>query len=166
MLSRGRSKNGLRKNQNISLTLRIRSSRKPLRMQEDIGNADGSWKPEKPQDCVWKNLYRITMRTVLQEKGNNSLQHCILVDKFIPLLQAMKIPAATAAVDKEWEKLEIVLAWDLTKVSERWFWFLCNIHWTEDHQHHKWKQHKSWISYPDCQGAQDKQLMQYLLLPR
>ena len=25
---------------------------------------------------------------------------------------------------------------------------------------------KSWISYPDYQGAQDKQLMQYLLIPR
>ena len=25
---------------------------------------------------------------------------------------------------------------------------------------------KSWISYPDCQGAQDKQLMQYLLVPK
>ena len=37
-------------------------------------------------------------------KGNNSLQHCDLVHKFIPMLQAMKIPAAKAAVDKEWEK--------------------------------------------------------------
>ena len=35
-----------------------------------------------------------------------------------------------------------------------------------DHQHHKWRQQKSWISYPDCQGAQDNQLMQQPLLPR
>ena len=35
----------------------------------------------------------------------------------------------------------------------------------KDHQHLKWRQQKSWISYPDCQGAQDKQLMQYLLIP-
>ena len=34
------------------------------------------------------------------------------------------------------------------------------------HQHHKWQQQKSWISYPDFQGAQDKQQMQYLLKPR
>ena len=27
----------------------------------------------------------------------------------------MKIPAAEAAVDKEWEKLEKILAWDRTK---------------------------------------------------
>ena len=36
-------------------------------------------------------------------KGNNSLQHCNLVHKFIPMPEAMKIPAAKAAVDKEWE---------------------------------------------------------------
>ena len=39
-------------------------------------------------------------------KGENSLQHFNLVHKFIPMPQAMKIPAAKAAVDKEWEKLE------------------------------------------------------------
>ena len=50
-------------------------------------------------------------------RGNNSLQHKHLVHKFIRMLQAMKIPAAKAAVDKEWEKLEQVSAWNLTKVG-------------------------------------------------
>ena len=36
-------------------------------------------------------------------KGNKSLQHYNLVHKFFPMPQAMKIPAAKAAVDKEWE---------------------------------------------------------------
>ena len=36
-------------------------------------------------------------------KGENSLQHYNLVHKFIPMPQAMKIPAAKAAVDKECE---------------------------------------------------------------
>ena len=36
-------------------------------------------------------------------KGNNSLQHYNLFHKFIPTLHAIKIPAAKAAVDKEWE---------------------------------------------------------------
>ena len=36
-------------------------------------------------------------------KGDNSLQHYNLVHKFIPMPQAMKIPAAKAAVDKEWQ---------------------------------------------------------------
>ena len=46
-------------------------------------------------------------------KGENSLQHYNLVHKFIPMPQAMKIPAAKAAVDKEWEKLEKISAWKL-----------------------------------------------------
>ena len=49
-------------------------------------------------------------------KGENSLEHHNLVPKFIPMPQAMKIPAAKAAVDKEWEKLEKISAWNLTKV--------------------------------------------------
>ena len=49
-------------------------------------------------------------------KGENSLRHCNLVHKFIPLPQAMKILAAKATVDKEWEKLEKISAWNLTKV--------------------------------------------------
>ena len=52
-------------------------------------------------------------------KGENSLQHYNLVHKFIPLPQAMKIPAAKAAVDKEWEKLETISAWNLTKVKSK-----------------------------------------------
>ena len=43
-------------------------------------------------------------------KGDNSLQHYNLVHKFIRMPQAMKIPAAKAAVDKEWEKLEKIPA--------------------------------------------------------
>ena len=60
------------------------------------------------------------MGTILHEKETiNSLQHKNMVLKFIPMPQAMKIPAAKAAVDKEWEKLEKNLAWDLTKVRSK-----------------------------------------------
>ena len=52
-------------------------------------------------------------------KGENSLQHYNLVHKFISVPQAMKIPAAKAAVDKEWEKLEKISAWNLTKVRSK-----------------------------------------------
>ena len=38
-------------------------------------------------------------------KGNNSLQHYNLAHKFIPMLQAMKIPASKAAADgKSWKR--------------------------------------------------------------
>ena len=52
-------------------------------------------------------------------KGENSLQHYNLFHKFIPMPQAMKIPAAEEAVDKEWEKLEKISAWNLTKVRSK-----------------------------------------------
>ena len=47
-------------------------------------------------------------------KGDNSLQLYSLVHKFIPMPQGMKILAAKAAVDKEWEHLEKISAWNLT----------------------------------------------------
>ena len=82
----------------ISLTLRTRNSKKPLRMLErnrklqwlppcfaryarkasverpvailiSSLNLHVSWKPVNPQDCVWKNLYQIIMRTILQDEG-------------------------------------------------------------------------------------------------
>ena len=52
-------------------------------------------------------------------KEDNSQQHCNLVHKFIHMPQAMKIPAAKAAVDKEWGKLEKISAWNLTKVRSK-----------------------------------------------
>ena len=55
-----------------------------LRMAESL--------PNHHEDCI-------------AGKGNNSLQHYNLVHKFIPMPQAIKIPAAKAAVDKEWEKI-------------------------------------------------------------
>ena len=52
-------------------------------------------------------------------RGDNSLQNYNLVRKFILMLQAMKTPAAKAAVDKEWEKLEKIAAWNITKVKSK-----------------------------------------------
>ena len=71
-----------------------------------------SWKPGNPQEYVWKNLYQNIMRTSIAGRGDNSLQHYNLVHKFFPMPPAMKIPAAKAAVDKEWEKLEKIPSWD------------------------------------------------------
>ena len=77
------------------------------------------WKPVNPQDCVWENLYQNIMRTTLQVKETIRCSTIKLVHKFVPMLQAMKIPAAEAAVDKEWEKLQKIPAWDITKVRSK-----------------------------------------------
>ena len=52
-------------------------------------------------------------------KGENSSQHYNLVHKFIPVPQILKILATKAAVDKEWEKMEKISAWNLTKVKNK-----------------------------------------------
>ena len=52
-------------------------------------------------------------------KGHTSLQHYNLVHNFIPMPQAIQIPAAEAAVDKESEKMEKFSAWNLTKVRSK-----------------------------------------------
>ena len=52
------------------------------------------------RECVWESHYQIIIKTTLQEKETiNSLQNYNLVHKFLPMPQAMKIPAAKAAVD-------------------------------------------------------------------
>ena len=38
---------------------------KPLRSNQ---NLRASWKPVNPQECVWKNLYRIITKSILQEE--------------------------------------------------------------------------------------------------
>ena len=78
-----------------------------------------SWKPVNPQDCEWKNLHQIIMKTILQERVTIHYNITNLVRKFMPMPQAMKIPAAEAAVDKEREKHEKIPAWNLTKVRSK-----------------------------------------------
>ena len=94
-------------------------------MKKNCGNG-GSNKVKTKLACILEadETTRLRMGSSLPNhhedhiagKGENSLQHYNLVHKFIPIPQTMKIPAAKAAVDKEWEKLEKISAWNLTKV--------------------------------------------------
>ena len=49
----------------------------------------------------------------------NSLNHYSLVHKFIPMPQAMKIPDAKAAVEKEWKNWSKFPTWQLTQVRNK-----------------------------------------------
>ena len=71
------------------------------------------WKLMNPQECVWEIRYPHHHQDRIAGKGENSSQHYILIHKFTPMPQDMKIPAAKAAVDKEWEKLEKFSSWNL-----------------------------------------------------
>ena len=55
----------------------------------------------------------------IAENWFNSLSHYNLVNKFVPMPQAMKILNAKAAVDKDWEKLEKLTAWQMTKAKNK-----------------------------------------------
>ena len=80
-------------------------------------------------------------RDLIAEKGLNLLSHYNLMHKPISKLVAIKFPNAKAAVDREWEKLEKLPAWKVTKfkskneVSEKaqndgMTVHFCNISWT------------------------------------
>ena len=55
----------------------------------------------------------------IARKGQISVLHHNLVHKYIPMPQAMKIPDAKDSVDKEWKKLETILAWDVRKIKSK-----------------------------------------------
>ena len=55
----------------------------------------------------------------IARKWQKTVLHYNTVHKFIPMPQAMKIPDAKAAVDKEWKKLETIPAWDVRKVKSK-----------------------------------------------
>ena len=122
-----RSKSGLTKSsvfKNARKIARIRNSKKPSRMlvrnwkrqmlllcfaklwRRIVGvmlpiktrqNLRVIWTQVNLQDCVWENLNRLIMKTILREKGVNSLQLYNLVHKYIPMPQAMQIPAAKSS---------------------------------------------------------------------
>ena len=136
----------------ISLTLRTRSSKKPLRMLErnwkhqwlplclarrarnvSMGrpvakpmssnqNLRVSWKPVNPHDCVWKNLYQITMRTISQEKVTI---HCNITIWFTSLFLCLKLwkflqqRQQNTRNGKNWRKIRRG-TWRKSEVKKRW----------------------------------------------
>ena len=86
----------------------------PCKIMKNCGS-DGSNKIKTKLACILEADESTRMRMGnsiphhhedhIAGKGENSLQHYNLVHKYIPMPQAKKIPAAKAAVDKEWEKL-------------------------------------------------------------
>ena len=72
---------------------------------------------EYPPECVWETLHHQFTKTILQEKVKIDYNITIWFTIFILCLNFLKIPAAKAAVDKEWEKLEKISAWNLTEIK-------------------------------------------------
>ena len=75
-----------------------------------------------PQSNKWNPLYLKNHEDHIVGKGFTSMTHyttIFLAHKFILVPQAMKIPDAKAAVDKEWKKLETIPVWNLEKVKSK-----------------------------------------------
>ena len=130
--------------ESIPLTLKIRNSNRPLRMAARkletpmapamLCKTSKKCKHEETRSkthdfktklvCIVEASESTRLRVEETEdhvggKGDKSLQHYNMIHKFIPMPQAMKIPAAKAAVDKQWEKLEKIPAWEKTKVRNK-----------------------------------------------
>ena len=168
---------------------------------------------ESKRMLVWKNLYQIIMRTMLQERVTIHYKCTIWYTNLFSCLKPWRFPLQKQQWIKygnlkrfwrgTWQKSETNQRWSMkqgrsaekfilphwwtsviwrmpnwrqsaknTKVelySEATFWTmilnLMQYSLNKGHQHHKWQQRKSWITYPDCHGAQDNQLTQYLLVP-
>ena len=75
-------------------------------------------KPVNPQECVWKNLYRITLRTNCRkrEQFTTTLQ---LGTQIYSYASSNEDTRSTSSGDKGWEKLEKIPAWDKTKVRNK-----------------------------------------------
>ena len=79
-----------------------------------------SWKPVNAQECVWKNLYRNIMRTMLQEKG--TIHHNITI-RYTKFSYASSTED-TRSKKQQWIKIvrnliEQIPAWDKTKVRNK-----------------------------------------------
>ena len=85
----------------------------PCKIRKNCANGEKSIKIKTKLACILEAREPTRMRMGesmpnhhedhIAGKGDNSLQHFNLVHKFIPMPQAMKIPAAKAAEDKDWE---------------------------------------------------------------
>ena len=96
-------------------------------------NVTSTWKPvaqfEEHKTCIVEADESMRKRMEgsphknhedhISGKGVNPLSHYNLVHKFTLMPQAMKIPGAKAAVEKNGKKLEKIPAWQLTKVRDR-----------------------------------------------
>ena len=80
---------------------RRRRGRKPLKSK------NGKWRATRPHQAHFT------------EAGGQSEAFLAMVHKPIPITQALKIPEAKAALEKEWKKLEGINSWDVKGVQPR-----------------------------------------------
>ena len=136
----------------ISLTQRIRNSKKPLRMlarnwkrrwlllclarharKANMGrpvakpmrsnqNLRVSWKPVNPQECVWKNLFKIIMRTILQEERTIHCNITIWYTNLFLCPKQWRYPQQRQQWTRNWENWRKFRrgTWRKSEANQRW----------------------------------------------
>ena len=109
---------------------KLRKTKRPNKLLETDSETKGSNKIQKTKHvCIaeahesTRKLFELTRpkdhEDHIAERDFTPMSHNNLVHKFVPMPQAMKVPDAKEAVDKEWEKLKKLPAWQLTKVKNK-----------------------------------------------
>ena len=80
-------------------------------------NTFASWNPTNLRESASERTPPKDHEDRIAGKGFNSLSHYNLLRKFIPMHQPMKIPDAKSAVDKGWEKLGKLPAWQANRTK-------------------------------------------------
>ena len=71
------------------------------------------------QECVWETRYHQIMKTILKEKVKIHYSTTTWFTNFSYASSYENSCSTKAAVDEEWEKLEKISAWNLTKVRSK-----------------------------------------------
>ena len=99
-----------------AMPCKMRTKERPKKSRETDDETKGSNKiPKKTKHACTVEAHESTRKPLestlpkdhedhIAEKGFNSLSHKNLGHKFVPMPRAMKIPDATAEVDKEWRE--------------------------------------------------------------
>ena len=98
---------------------RVSMGRPMVRPMISTHNLRISWKPVNPQNCGWKDLYQIIMRTILQERWTIHCNITIWYTNLFLCLKPWRFPQQKQQWKKNGRKLEKIPAWDLTKVRSK-----------------------------------------------
>ena len=124
---RGTMKNARKKNWKhqwlpLCFARRARIGRPVARLMSSNQNLRVSWKPVNPPDCVWKHLYQITMKTILQEEETIHNNITIWYTNLVLCLKQWRSPQRKQRWTRNGRNLKRFRrgTWQKSEVNQRW----------------------------------------------
>ena len=101
---------------------KARMVRPVARLMISSRNLRVSWKPLNPQECVWKNLYQIIMRTILQEEVTIHYNITIWYTNLFLCLKQWRYPQQRQQWVKNGRNLKRFRSgtWQKSEATQRW----------------------------------------------